>query len=52
MERYIQIADAISSWFGKAFAWCILIMTLGVGYEVFVRYILGAPPPGRSISAT
>jgi TRAP-type mannitol/chloroaromatic compound transport system permease small subunit len=43
MERYIQIADAISSWFGKAFAWCILIMTLGVGYEVFVRYILRDP---------
>lgn len=43
MERLIQIADAISSWFGKAFAWCILIMTFGVGYEVFVRYVLRDP---------
>jgi TRAP-type mannitol/chloroaromatic compound transport system permease small subunit len=37
MERFIYIADSISAWFGKAFAWCILIMTFGVGYEVFVR---------------
>jgi TRAP-type mannitol/chloroaromatic compound transport system permease small subunit len=43
MERFIQIADAISAWFGKAFAWCILIMTFGVGYEVFVRYVLRDP---------
>ena len=43
MERFIVVADAISSWFGKAFAWCILIMTFGVGYEVFVRYVLRDP---------
>ncbi|MEK9683763.1 MAG: TRAP transporter small permease subunit [Rhodospirillaceae bacterium] len=43
MERYIAFADAISAWFGKAFAWCILIMTFGVGYEVFVRYVLRDP---------
>jgi len=43
MERFIEVADAISAWFGKAFAWCILIMTFGVGYEVFVRYLLRDP---------
>lgn len=43
MLRFIDIADAISAWFGKAFAWCILIMTFGVGYEVFVRYVLRDP---------
>ncbi len=43
MLRFIEIADSISAWFGKAFAWCILIMTFGVGYEVFVRYILRSP---------
>jgi TRAP-type mannitol/chloroaromatic compound transport system permease small subunit len=43
MERFIYIADSISAWFGKAFAWCILIMTFGVGYEVFVRYVLRDP---------
>lgn len=43
MARYIWLADRISMWFGKAFAWAIMVMTLGVGYEVFVRYVLGAP---------
>ena len=43
MSGYIWLADRISMWFGKAFAWCIIIMSLGVGYEVFVRYVLGAP---------
>jgi TRAP-type mannitol/chloroaromatic compound transport system permease small subunit len=43
MLRFIDVADGISDWFGKAFAWCILIMTFGVGYEVFVRYVLSDP---------
>jgi TRAP-type mannitol/chloroaromatic compound transport system permease small subunit len=30
-------------WAGKTFAWCIIILTFGVSYEVFVRYVLGAP---------
>ncbi|WP_242468839.1 TRAP transporter small permease subunit [Rhodovibrio salinarum] len=28
---------------GKAFAWCIIILTLGGSYEVFVRYLLNSP---------
>ena len=43
MQSYILFADKISAWFGKAFAWSILIMTFGVGYEVFVRYVLRDP---------
>jgi TRAP-type mannitol/chloroaromatic compound transport system permease small subunit len=43
MIRYIEFADRVSAWFGKAFAWVIMLMTLGVGYEVFVRYVLRAP---------
>lgn len=43
MLRYIEFADRLSAWVGKAFAWSILIMTLSVSYEVFVRYFLGAP---------
>ena len=43
MIRYIHFADRLSAWFGKAFAWSIMVMTLGVGYEVFVRYVLNAP---------
>ena len=30
-------------WTGKIFSWCILILTLAVSYEVFVRYALRAP---------
>lgn len=43
MERIILIIDKISAWVGKAFAWCILILAFGVGYEVFVRYVLRDP---------
>ena len=42
---FINLIDKISMWFGKAFAWLILLMTLGVSYEVLVRYALGAPTP-------
>ena len=43
MENYIRFADKLSAWFGKAFAWCVMIMTMGVGYEVFMRYMLNRP---------
>jgi TRAP-type mannitol/chloroaromatic compound transport system permease small subunit len=43
MESYIRFADKVSAWIGRAFAWCIVLMTLGVGYEVFVRYVLNDP---------
>lgn len=43
MERYVHFADKLSAWFGKAFAWLILVMAFGVGYEVFMRYLLGRP---------
>lgn len=43
MEGVALFIDRISMWVGKAFAWCILIMTFGVSYEVFVRYVLRDP---------
>jgi TRAP-type mannitol/chloroaromatic compound transport system permease small subunit len=43
MTRFIFIIDALSTWVGKAFAWLILVLTLGISYEVFVRYVLRAP---------
>ena len=45
MVRYIAFADRVSEFFGKAFAWLIMAMAFGVGYEVFVRYALNAPTP-------
>ena len=43
MEGFIFFVDKVTAWAGKAFAWCILIMTFGVSYEVFVRYVLRDP---------
>ncbi|WP_158045427.1 TRAP transporter small permease subunit [Skermanella pratensis] len=43
MIRYIEFADRLSAWIGKAFAWAIVVMTFGVSYEVFVRYFLDNP---------
>ncbi len=43
MLWYIQFADRVSAWFGKAFGWLIMVMAFGVGYEVFVRYVLNSP---------
>ena len=43
MESFVTFIDRLTAWFGKAFAWCIIIMTFGVGYEVFVRYVLRDP---------
>lgn len=35
--------DQLSKSVGHAFAWCIVILTLGTSYEVFVRYVLSDP---------
>lgn len=43
MLNFIHFIDRITEWFGKAFAWCIVVMTFGTGYEVFVRYVLRDP---------
>ncbi len=43
MERFIFLIDKFTAWIGKAFAWCILLLTLAVAYEVFVRYVLRNP---------
>jgi TRAP-type mannitol/chloroaromatic compound transport system permease small subunit len=38
--RYI---DEFSTWVGKTFAWCILVLTFTTSYEVFARYFFNAP---------
>ena len=43
MIRFIEFADKLSAWFGKAFGWLIILMTLGMSYEVASRYIFNAP---------
>ena len=43
MTRFLFFIDSLSMWVGKAFAWLILILTLGISYEVFARYLFRAP---------
>jgi len=43
MNRLIYGIDQLSRMVGHAFAWCILILTFGTSYEVFVRYVLDNP---------
>ena len=43
MIQFIRVVDSLSAWFGKAFAWLIIFMAVGTGYEVFVRYVLNSP---------
>ncbi len=45
MIGFITFADKLSAWFGKAFAWLIVLMTFGVSYEVVVRYLFNSPTP-------
>lgn len=41
--KLVHAIEGLSLWVGRAFAWCILLLTLSVSYEVFVRYVLNAP---------
>ncbi|MGI9462438.1 MAG: TRAP transporter small permease subunit, partial [Aestuariivirgaceae bacterium] len=43
MVSLIHAIESLSIWVGRAFGWCILILTFSVAYEVFVRYALNAP---------
>ncbi len=43
MVKLIYSIEGLSQWVGRAFGWCILILTLSVAYEVFVRYVLNSP---------
>lgn len=42
-ERFLYLIDALSAAVGKTFGWCILLLTLATSYEVFARYMFGAP---------
>ena len=43
MKSVIHAIESLNIWIGRAFGWCILVLTLSVSYEVFVRYVLNAP---------
>ncbi|OGS96692.1 MAG: hypothetical protein A3K04_03555 [Gallionellales bacterium RBG_16_56_9] len=43
MQNTLLLIDKINTWIGQLFAWCVLILTLFVSYEVFSRYAFGEP---------
>ena len=43
VTQLVYAIENMSVWVGRAFGWCILILTLSVSYEVFMRYVLNAP---------
>ena len=43
IQRLIYTIDQLSKTIGHVFAWCIVILTFGTCYEVFVRYVLDDP---------
>jgi len=43
INRFIYGIDQLSKTVGHAFAWCIVILTLGTCYEVIVRYVFDNP---------
>jgi TRAP-type mannitol/chloroaromatic compound transport system permease small subunit len=43
LQTFLISIDRFSMAVGHAFAWCILILTLGTSYEVFMRYVLNDP---------
>lgn len=43
LQRLLLPVDRVSTIVGQFFAWSILLLTFAVSYEVFSRYVLGAP---------
>jgi TRAP-type mannitol/chloroaromatic compound transport system permease small subunit len=43
MQTFVTAIDQLNTWVGKLFAWCIVLLTGVVCYEVFSRYVLGVP---------
>lgn len=43
MNRLIYAIDQLSKTVGHAFAWCIVVLTLGTCYEVAMRYLFNDP---------
>ncbi|MBL8332268.1 MAG: TRAP transporter small permease subunit [Rubrivivax sp.] len=43
MRNLLLAVDRLSTWLGQAFAWTIVLLTLGISWEVFSRYVLNRP---------
>jgi TRAP-type mannitol/chloroaromatic compound transport system permease small subunit len=43
MQKLLLTVDKISTFVGKIFSWCIVLLTLLITWEIFSRYALNAP---------
>jgi TRAP-type mannitol/chloroaromatic compound transport system permease small subunit len=43
MQRLLLRIDRLNAFIGRSFAWCILLLTFVISYEVFARYLFSAP---------
>ena len=43
MQPLLRRIDNLSNWIGKTFAWCAVLLTLLISWEVFSRYALNRP---------
>jgi TRAP-type mannitol/chloroaromatic compound transport system permease small subunit len=43
MRALLLLVDRLSTWLGQAFAWAIVLLTAGITWEVFSRYVLNKP---------
>ena len=43
MTKLVYAIESLSTWVGRAFGWCILILTFSVTFEVVMRYVWNDP---------
>ena len=43
MQSFLLAVDRFSTWIGKTFAWSVVLLSLLIGWEVFMRYVLNNP---------
>jgi TRAP-type mannitol/chloroaromatic compound transport system permease small subunit len=43
LQHLLLPVDRVSTFVGQLFAWCILLLTFAISYEVFMRKVLRAP---------
>ena len=43
MQSFLLAVDRFSTWVGKTFAWCVVLLVVLITWEVFSRYVLNKP---------
>ena len=43
MQSFLLAVDRFSTWVGKTFAWCVVLLVVLITWDVFSRYVLNKP---------